>query len=70
MTNEKKTNIESEIAGLKQLLTNSDYKALKHADGALTDEEYEKIRQERQKLRDKINVLEQELAQTGTEQGE
>ena len=54
-------NIQSEIRGLKLLLSNTDYKALKHADGALTDEEYEPIRLERQELRDKINALEWEL---------
>lgn len=53
--------IESEIRALKQLLTSTDYKALKHADGALTDEEYEETRLERQELRDKINALEWEL---------
>lgn len=40
--------IESDIRALKQLLLNTDYKALKHADGALTDEEYETTRLERQ----------------------
>ncbi len=68
MENEKNTQIESEIAGLKQLLAASDYKALKHADGALTDEEYESTRKERQKLRNKINVLEMGLEQAGTEE--
>ena len=33
--------MEAEIRGLQQLLAATDYKALKHADGALTDEEYE-----------------------------
>lgn len=55
--------IESEIRGLKLLLASTDYKALKHADGALTDEEYEETRLERQELRDKINILEDELAE-------
>ena len=31
--------IQSEIAGLKQILAATDYKALKHADGALSDAE-------------------------------
>ena len=30
--------MEAEIRGLQQLLAATDYKALKHADGALTDE--------------------------------
>lgn len=57
----RKVALESEIRGLKQLLASTDYKALKHADGALTDEEYEPTRLERQELRDKINTLEWEL---------
>lgn len=56
------TAIESEIRALKQILAQSDYKALKHADGALTDEEYEETRLERQKLRNNINALEEEMA--------
>lgn len=55
--------IDMDIAGLKQILASSDYKALKHADGVLTDEEYEETRQERQRLRDGINALEQEKEQ-------
>lgn len=55
--------IDMNIAGLKQILASSDYKALKHADGALTDAEYEETRQERQRLRDEINALEQEKEQ-------
>ena len=53
--------IESEIRGLQQLLAESDYQALKHADGALTDEEYEPARLQRQSYREKINKLEGEL---------
>lgn len=55
--------LESDIKGLKQLLASTDYKALKHADGALTDEEYEPTRLERQELRDKINIFEDEFAE-------
>ncbi|MFR2694334.1 MAG: hypothetical protein ACLTBV_30810 [Enterocloster bolteae] len=39
--------MEAEIRGLQQLLAATDYKALKHADGALTDEEYEPTRAKR-----------------------
>lgn len=53
--------IESEIAGLKQLLAGTDYKALKHADGALSDAEYKETKEYRQQLRDKINELESTL---------
>ncbi len=39
--------IEAEIRGLQQLLTATDYKALKHADGVISDEEYEETRSRR-----------------------
>lgn len=58
--NTRTMKIQSDIAGLKQLLANTDYQALKHADGALSDAEYEPIRLERQRLRDEINALEKE----------
>ena len=53
--------IENEIAGLKQLLTQTDYKSHKHMDGALSDEEWEPIRLARQAWRDRINELEEDL---------
>ena len=49
--------IDSEINALTQLLAQSDYLALKHADGALTDDEYATARAERQTWRDRINEL-------------
>lgn len=65
--NEKSAEIQSEINGLKQLLAATDYKALKHADGVISDEEYEPVRMERQKLRDEINRMEQKLEELKTE---
>ena len=62
---EKKMAIESEIAGLKQILASSDYKALKYAEGQISEEDYAEIRDQRQALRDKINELETELATVG-----
>lgn len=53
--------IEAEIRGLQQLLTATDYKALKHADGVISDEEYEETRQLRINYRQQINDLEAEL---------
>lgn len=53
--------IEAEIRGLQQLLTATDYKALKHADGVISDEEYEETRQIRIDYRQQINDLEAEL---------
>lgn len=57
----RREEIRADIAGLKQILANTDYKCMKHADGALTDAEYEETRLQRQLLRDKINGLEKEL---------
>lgn len=66
---ERKKAIGSEIAGLKQILAGSDYKALKFAEGQVSAEDYEETRQQRQSLRDKINGLEAEL-ETAGESGE
>lgn len=46
------------IAELKQLLASSDYKAIKYAEGLISAEDYEPIKQERQAYRDEINELE------------
>lgn len=46
------------IAELKQLLAETDYKAIKYAEGQLTAEEYEPIKAQRQSWRDEINNLE------------
>lgn len=55
--------IESEINGYKILLEQTDYKALKHADGVLPDEEWEPVKAQREELRAKINACESELAE-------
>lgn len=49
------------IAELKGLLADSDYKAIKHSEGLISDEEYMPIRAQRQAWRDEINELEEEL---------
>lgn len=46
------------ILALKKLLVESDYQCLKHADGELTDEEYESIKAQRHAWRAEINELE------------
>lgn len=46
---------------MQQLLTATDYKALKHADGVISDEEYEETRQLRIDYRRQINDLEAEF---------
>ena len=55
----------AEINGYKQLLCQSDYKALKHADGAMSDEEYAPIKAKRAEWRSRINAAEAELAAEG-----
>lgn len=47
-----------EIMLMQVNLRNTDYQALKHADGALTDEEYAEMKTTRQGYRDRINELE------------
>lgn len=54
--------INGEITALKQLLTNSDYKALKHSEGLISDIEYAETKTYRENLRAQINQLEEELA--------
>ena len=53
--------IKGEINALKQLLSNPDYKALKHDDGVISDEEYAETRELRKSYREKINKYEEEL---------
>ena len=50
-----------QIEELKQQLAQSDYQAIKFAEGWLTAEEYAPIKAHRQSLRDQINSLEAEL---------
>ncbi len=59
--------IQSEINANKLLLSQTDYKSLKHADGAITDEEYEETRLEREFYRAEVNRLEAELAKVEAE---
>lgn len=57
---------ENEIVGqintLKQLLSQTDYQALKYSDGAMTEDEYAPVRENRAKWRAQINDLEAQLA--------
>lgn len=56
-----RASIESDIAGLKQILASTDYKALKFAEGQISEKDYAETKQQRQALRDQINELEKEL---------
>ena len=58
---EKITSIKNEIVLLKQNLSNTDYKAIKYAEGLLSKEEYAEIKTQRQEWRDRINQLEAEV---------
>ena len=64
--NETITAVLAEINALKQLLEGTDYQALKHADGALSDDEYNEVKAQRQEWRDKINELEAQIASIET----
>lgn len=52
---------ETKIAELKEKLFDSDYKALKFAEGELTAEMYEPIKQQRKSWREEIRRLEGEI---------
>ena len=53
----RKIYIQEKIRKLKDQLTQSDYKAIKFAEGLLDKEEYETIKAERQHLRREIKSL-------------
>lgn len=50
-----------EITQLKKQLSDTDYKAIKYAEGQISEEDYAAIRAERQACRDRINWLEEQL---------
>ena len=47
-----------EIQQLKKQLSDTDYKAIKYAEGQISEDEYSEIKSERQGYRDRINYLE------------
>lgn len=53
--------IERRIEELKALLLESDYKAIKYAEGFICEEEYKEIRAQRQAWREEIGKLEEGL---------
>ena len=57
----RKRNIEKRINELKGLLYSTDYKAVKFAEGELTEEEYAETRTLRRAYREEINQLEETL---------
>ena len=46
------------IERLKDALHDTDYKAIKHSEGWITDEEYTEVKAERQAIREEINRIE------------
>ena len=57
---EKVDEINIQIADLKTELASTDYKCLKWLEGAMTDEEYAKVKAHRAGLRERINAFENE----------
>lgn len=51
-------NKQFQIDLLKKKLADTDYKAIKYAEGLISEEDYAPIKAERQQIRDKINELE------------
>lgn len=58
-TDLQKEQYQSEITTLKKQLSATDYKAIKYAEGVLTDEEYQETGIKRQVWRARINELEE-----------
>ena len=52
-----------QILILKAQLAASDYKAIKHSEGLISEEDYAPIKAERQAIRDQINELEAQLVE-------
>ena len=59
---EQKANALKRIEELKALLKDSDYRAIKYAEGFYTDEEYKPFKEQRQAYRDEINELEDKIS--------
>jgi hypothetical protein len=57
----KRRKAEDEICELKMKLLQTDYQAIKYAEGMFTLSEYAPIREQRQAWRDRINELESEI---------
>ena len=56
MTEDEK---QAEINAMKILLRDTDYKAIKHSEGLISDEEYAEIKAQREAWRQRINELEE-----------
>lgn len=61
MITEEQKIINTKIAELKYKLIETDYQAIKYAEGYMTEEEYAPIKAQRQEWRDEINLLESKI---------
>lgn len=61
--NKRKTHYQHQqtVLELKQKLKETDYQAIKYAEGEIAEEEYTPIKVQRKEWRDKINRLQEEL---------
>ena len=69
MRNLEQFRIEKRINFLKSMLGSTDYKALKFAEGELSAEEFEPIKQQRKQWREEIRGLEYQLESLKQEGG-
>ena len=53
--------VQGEINAYRQILTNTDYLAIKYAEGELSESEYHDTKVKRRECRDRINTLEDYL---------
>lgn len=60
-SNEDDVKLKRQIFNLKNQLRLTDYKAIKFAEGQLSEDEFSPIKEERQTFRDKINELESQI---------
>lgn len=58
---EDKAQIGQEIVDALAQLSATDYQAIKHSEGLISEEDYAPIKAQRQALRDRINELEAKL---------
>ena len=61
MITEEQKIVNTKIAELKIKLIETDYQAIKYAEGQLSEEEYAPIKTQRQAWRDEINLLESKI---------
>ena len=63
MTYDTRNEMEGRLNALHQLLHNTDYKAIKHSEGLIANNDYAAVKVQRQAWRTEINELEARLAE-------